>query len=244
MVARFLIPALVAPALLASGPFAAPARAAVSFGLGQPASQTLAFEGLTNPADFSLVAGTDQLDAKLTLSLFLASGSNWYFAYKVENQASGAFGKARINGFGFNVDEAVTGSLSSGMFDREGSGQVTPGYATDLCFMSASAGDCHQSTGGGLKAGDSTGGWFRLSFDQPQSVITLSNLYVRWQEAHVKKDIPQEAVLSMTAISPEPAPEPAAWALFIVGFGAVGFALRRKVAGNQYFGTIWKGLKI
>jgi hypothetical protein len=240
MVARFLIPALVALALMAMGPFAAPARAAVSFGLGQPASQTLTFEGLMNPADFSQVAGTDQLDAKLTLSLFQASGNIWYFAYKVENQASGAFGKARINGFGFNVDHAVTGSLSSGMFDREGSGQVTASYATDLCFMSAGTGDCQQSTGGGLKAGDSTTGWFRLSFGQPQSVVTLSNLYVRWQESHVKKDIPQEAVLSMTAISPEPAPEPATWALFIAGFGAVGFALRRKVAGNQYFDSIGK----
>ena len=99
---------------------------------------------------------------------------------------------------------------------------MTGSYATDLCFMSAGTGDCQQS------------------FGQPQSVVTLSNLYVRWQESHVKKDIPQEAVLSMTAVSPEPAPEPATWALFIAGFGAVGFALRRKVAGNQYFDSIGK----
>ena len=241
MVARFLIPALLAPALLASGPFAAPAHAAVSFGLGQPATQTLAFEGLMNPADFSLVAGTESLDAKLTLSLFLAAGSTWYFTYKVENQASGAFNKARINGFGFNVDDAVSSTLSSGMFDREGSGQVTASYATDLCFMSGGNGSCSQSTGSGLKTGDSTTGWFRLSFAQPQSVVDLSNLYVRWQESHVKQGIPQEAVLSMSAISPEPAPEPAAWALFIAGFGAVGFALRRrKLAGNQQFDSIGK----
>jgi len=69
-------------------------------------------------------------------------------------------------------------------------------------------------------------GWFHTSFDfiATNASDTLSFL------AYGDKPVPPFALLDGVTFTPDTVPEPATWALFVGGFGFVGYAARRRRA--------------
>jgi hypothetical protein len=234
MVARFVIPALLVPAFLAAALPAAPAHAAVSFGPSLGATHSFAFESLTDPLTGLPVSGTDTLDAKLDLTLVSTDGFTFAFTYKLVNAASGSFSKARIAGFGFDVSADPSGASSTGKFGRAFSGEVVPGFVTDFCAMAGGSG-CNANSGSGITSKDGPAlGQLSLTYGQKQSMVSLSNVYVRWHDAQTKQPVPAVTITDFT--DTEPAPEPAAWAMMIAGFGLVGVAIRRRRSAETAHG--------
>jgi len=216
---------MVAPALFAFAPASAPASAAVVFSsVGD--SHVFGFDGLTT-LDGTAVSGTGPLGARLSIRLAGTDGLFWQFSYQVENRAGGAFDRARITGFGFDVSVDPTArTVATGVFSRPGSGEVVPGFAPDLCFMAGGNG-CATGSNAGIRPNETAAGTFRLGYSGQQRMVELSNVYVRWQGSQVERAVPRAApTISLVAFEAEPAPEPAAWALMIAGFGMVGAAAR------------------
>jgi hypothetical protein len=231
-VARLILPLLMAPALVVAAASAAPALAVVVF-KSPGNSHRIAVDGLTDPAG-KQIAGTSALDALLTLRLTATDGFTWRFDYEVENNAGSAFDRARITGFGFDVvGTAPTSVSASGEFDRVGSGAVATGFDTDLCFMAAGNG-CATNSNSGIRPDDDADGTIRLSFATRQQMVELSDIYVRWQGSQIDRAVPRNTpTISVSHLDIEPAPEPAVWAMMILGFGLVGAAARRRRSPNS-----------
>ncbi len=70
-------------------------------------------------------------------------------------------------------------------------------------------------------------GWFHTSVDfvATSATDTLSFL------AYGDKPVPPFALLDGVTFTPDTVPEPATWAMLLTGFGAVGFAARRRRSG-------------
>lgn len=232
-VARLTLPLLLAPALVAAATTAVPAEAVVVF-KSPGTEQLVRFDGLTD-ASGAQIAGTGALDALVRLRLTATDGFTWRFSYEVENLAGPAFDRARITGFGFDVTSARPGSVTAtGEFDRVRSGLVGGDFSTDYCFMAAGNG-CNTNSNSGIRPGDDEDGTIRISYLARQDMVELSNLYVRWQGSQVDRVLPPRTdmpAISVAWASTDPAPEPAAWALMILGFGLVG-ATARRTAPNR-----------
>lgn len=233
-VARLTLPLLLAPALVAVATTAAPAKAVVVF-KSPGTEQLVRFDGLTDSAG-AQIAGTGALDALVRLRLTATDGFTWRFSYEVENQAGRAFDRARITGFGFDLGGPTFRSVSaSGEFDRVNSGLVGGDFSTDYCFMAAGNG-CDTNSNSGIRAGDDEDGTIRIRFATSQQMVEFSNIYVRWQGSQVDRVLPPRPdmpAISVQWASTDPAPEPAAWALMILGFGLVGAAARRRSHPNR-----------
>jgi len=233
MVARFLLPALLLPVLMAAAPFSAPAHAAASLtfgpdlhqmGLGQTGG--FAFEGLQG------VAGSEDLAATLSLKLVGKSANSFTFEYAIINAAGGIFSAARISSFGFDLDADYGSAKVSGLFDRTASGNV-PGFGkTDLCVMAGGNGNsCAGDAKGGVAMGDSAGrGTLTLSFKAQPASVRMDNAFVRWQSVESDKlDLKSaKGTPAVVMLDLPPYPEPSTWAMMIIGFGFVGFSARRR----------------
>ncbi len=233
MVARFLLPALLLPVLMAAAPFSAPAQAAASLsfgpdlhqmGLGQTGGFT--FEGLQG------VAGSEDLAAILSLTLVGTSASSYTFDYAITNAAGGVIDTARIAGFGFDLSADYKSASATGLFDKTAKGNI-PGFGkTDLCVVAGSNGNsCAGNAKGGVAMGDSAAkGTLTIAFEDLPAAVRLENAFVRWQSVDSAKLELKSAsgTPAVTMLQLPPYPEPSTWAMMITGFGLVGAAARRR----------------
>jgi hypothetical protein len=228
MVARFLLPALLLPVLMAAAPFSAPAHAAASLSFGPELGQKggFAFEGLQG------VAGSEDLAAILSLKLIGKSATSFTFEYAITNSSGGIVDAARLSSFGFDLDADYTSATASGLFNRTASGNI-PGFGkTDLCVMAGGNGNSCAGTakGGPVNGRRCSQGHAHHRVRDPADILRIENAFVRWQ------DVKSEA-LDLKSASGTPAvvmldlppfPEPSTWAMMIMGFGFVGFSARRR----------------
>ncbi len=235
-VARLIHALLVVPALIVAALSAGPAPAVVVF-KAPGTSHQIAFDGLTDAAG-TQIAGTSALDALLTLRLTATDGFTWRLTYNIENNAGSAFNRARITGFGFDVVGASPVGVSAfGAFDRVNTGTVATGFDTDLCFMAGGNG-CATSSNSGLRPGDDADGTIRIGFATRQQMVELSDIYIRWQGSQIDRAVPRNTpTISVSHLDIEPAPEPAVWAMLILGFWLVGAAARCKDSPAQPHGA-------
>lgn len=176
------------------------------------------FNGLTN-------AGVPFPGASATLTLTLSSivGSAFNFAYSLQNTSSTA--NVRVTGIGFDVDPNVTGASSTGIFDlavlgadfNSGAGV----NAVELCFHGSGMNCPVSNANNSVLQGATGSGTLSLTFGSAQTSITLSNFLDRYQQAG-GPDL-ANGYGQGTAV-----PEPATWAMMLVGFGFAGFAMRRR----------------
>ena len=217
-----------------------PANAAVTIG-GSGAGTTLttsgtsggssvvAFNGFVgSPA--GVIAG---LTAKLTLSFVsitsnMIGGNTFNFGYTLDNNASASVTASRISRFGFDVNPDVTSASSTGVYDFADMGGNQPNNVgtVEVCFKDTSNAGCTGGPGG-LTLGQSGSGTLSLAFNSNQTAITLSNFFTRYQSLDARGIEGGSASGQVTTPS-SPVPEPAAWMLMLVGFGAIGFAMRKK----------------
>lgn len=165
------------------------------------------FNGLS---DDQVVPGLSSL---LTLTV-ISVGSNWIFNYSLDNTGEGT-----VTGFGFNVSPDVVGVMATGTYGNENLGFQAAGFSAETCFQ-AGNGNCPNGNAKGIS--DPGTGTLTLQFGSAKNGITLSNFVNRTQSFEIGKVT--SAVGQGTPVSP--VPEPATWAMMMLGFGFVGGAMR------------------
>lgn len=166
------------------------------------------------------------LSSVLTLTFNGTSngGSAYNFGYTLLNDSSVS---SRLRGFGFDVTGATVSSVTrTGAFGVAGkNGHFPEGLGNrDVCIH-AKGGNC---TGGpkGLGSGVDGDGTFTLNLTTAPGSIVLENFASRYQSISPKVNGESSGVGIGT---PVPAvPEPSTWAMLIMGFAAVGMAMRRR----------------
>ena len=220
---------------------ASPAHAGVVIG-GSGGSTTVATRGTSagtvqlNFGGYNTVptATISGLTSKLTLTFDSVLGNTYKFIYTAANTSSSPITASRLSGFAFDVDPNVIGATSTAPFAYTSFNKNYPNTigVVEVCFKDAKTGSCAGGASGGLKLGEAGTGSFSLYFDSTKplpSTITLSNFAVRYQAI----DSP---LLKLNGASASgrvtsalvPVPEPGTWMLMLLGFGAIGAAMRRR----------------
>jgi hypothetical protein len=91
----------------------------------------------------------------------------------------------------------------------------------EVCL--SNSGSCAGGGGGaaGAYVGDPATGTFTLEYGNPVAQLYLSDFWVRYQNTANPSG-------SATGGETPPVPEPSTWAMMLFGFGALGFAMRRR----------------
>jgi hypothetical protein len=214
---------------------------ALSLMLSAPASAATTFTfdtvGDTALIDFNgIVEGVvdPDLDADLLLSLASISGSTFTFDYTLTNNSVGDDAGSKLTAFGFNVDpNFLSASVApGGTFTTVSSGNV-PGNLPNVEFCLTNVNCSGGKANLGVAVGSPGSGTFSLTFADGTTSVTFSDLYVRYQS--LANDGSGVGV-GGGCVGPacdgggggQGVPEPASWAMMILGFGAAGSLLRRR----------------
>ena len=216
---KYLLNACVAALAMAA---ATPAAAAVVVydGNEYDVGETITIDFVGSAGDqFEGLAGT------LTLTLQAPSGGNDYiFAYSIMNTATDPDQQqSELSGFGFNIDPDIDGATENGPLSVS-SGSISNGTKLEFCLTAGS------NCAGGSSNGDEVGGggfegFFTLLFDGTDpAMITITNPITRFQVTGANG----EGSGVGTPGGTPPVPEPGTWGMMLMGFGAAGFAIRRR----------------
>jgi hypothetical protein len=213
--------AFVSAAAITAIAAAAPASAAYVFGAAG-ASHTIDFIGIINDNPLDIVPG---LTSQLVLTLTGFSGSLASFDYKVVNNSTLPTTDSRVSVFGFDVIGGVTvaGSSATGVFNTVTGPPPGPPIIDnrDICFSAGP--NCAGGGGGGVNIGLSTTGTLTLNLGGNPTSVTIDNPFVRYQSI-----APAYKGQTSAVGIPGVIPEPATWAMLILGFGLIGASLRRR----------------
>ena len=160
------------------------------------------------------------LTGLLSLTYTGLVGGDYGFSYTLTNNSSIT---SRISGFAFDVDPNATGGDADGLFSDVIVGGAFPNGVggVDVC-LNNNGSSCQGGGGTGLNMGASGNGTFTLDFGATTPTnITLSDFFVRYQSLQVGTG-------SGTGSQVPGVPEPATWAMMLLGFGATGVAMRRR----------------
>lgn len=195
-------------------------------------SATISFNGY--PPNSPVIPG---LTADLTLTFLGLSGNNYLFGYTLANTSGSPIDAARVTVFGFdditpnvNLAGSSVTSISNG-FGTVSSGNLPGNIDLEFCAKNGQNNNCAGSQGG-PGVGQSGTGNLTIAFGSLNTQIAMSGAYIRWQGI----DSTQLGIRGGSAIgSPSPpppaVPEPASWAMILMGFTAVGYAVRRRRKG-------------
>jgi hypothetical protein len=230
--------ALCATAALA---FAAPATAAsvlyggTTYSTGTPLN--INFSGQTSSALGSLTLTLTGTQAGSTAGetdyLF-----SWSLANPISNSTSALNPFANISGFGFNVTNATVDIATSGVtttsgstvtnaINGVGSGQISSGINVNFCGTSGPT--CSGGANGGPTPGHTFGGNLVLELTSNPLTVDLASPVLRFQNTGPTGNGSDTGLPVPGAV-----PEPATWAMMLLGFGAIGLTMRRRrVAGGQ-----------
>lgn len=146
------------------------------------------------------------------------STNSYLFSYLVNNTSSTA---SRVTVFGFDTNPNITSATSTGVFPNVSSGQLAS-YNLEVCFDSGNTKNCNSSTGGaGIANGTSGNGTLALNFGSLPESIQLSNFLDRYQGVGTDG-------ISAEGHPVGAVPEPATWAMMLLGFGGIGMTIRRR----------------
>ena len=188
-------------------------------------THTISFDGFGGTPVATIPGLTSQLQLTLTGGI----GTNALtFAYLLTNTSTVGGVNSRVSGFAFSGDPNATGGSTNGEFAniRTSGGTYPNGIGNvEVCLTSSNA--CAGGGGGaaGAYLGDPAAGSFTLSYGSNVSALTLQDFYVRYQGLTALNGI--GSATGREVVTP-PVPEPSTWAMMLFGFGALGFAMRRR----------------
>jgi hypothetical protein len=158
--------------------------------------------------------------------------TDYLFTYSLLNPSPNPGNpSANISGFGFNITNAsvdlstssastTSGGTATNAINGVGSGQISSGITVDFC---ATAGPtCSGGGNGGPTPGNTFGGNLVLELTSSPSVLDLAGPVLRFQNTGPNGNG------SDTGLPVPGVPEPASWALMLIGFGAIGWTIRRR----------------
>ena len=153
------------------------------------------------------------------------------FSYQLTNTSTVGGANGRVSGIAFSGDPNATGGSTTGDFSniRTNGGNYPNAIGNvEVCLTSSNA--CAGGGGGasGAYLGDPAQGSFTLTYGSNVSALTLTDFYVRYQGLSGLNGIGSATGREVTP----PVPEPSTWALMLFGFGALGFAMRRRRGAN------------
>jgi hypothetical protein len=199
---------------------------------------TITFNGLGDPPGGGGKVVVPGLSASmdLTLASFNVAKTSFVFNYALTNTSTLA--GTRISGIGFNIAPNATTVSSTGIFDTAvlpSNGKFVAGYDAEACFW-VGGGDCPAASAGeGVAVGDTGIGTLTLNFASGLvGGVTLTDFLDRYQ------GFSSGGISSAVGEGTEgpirnpdlfgAVPEPATWAMMILGFAFVGGAMRRRTA--------------
>jgi hypothetical protein len=179
---------------------------------------------------------TDQISAlqSFTYTGLSNNGLTYNFSYSLTNNS---IADSRIRSFGFNVvNNVALDSLSAtGVYYQPEQNQTFPeGLGVrEICFGATSSGTCTGGPEGLTSNPDQTGtGTFQLTFAQAMSSLTLDDFATRFQSIAPTINGSNSGVGIGSLVTIEgpvsAAPEPATWAMMLVGFGLIGMMMRTR----------------
>lgn len=207
---RVLMTALAGTALAAATPvFAQSATVNGSaITLGGPGT-TISFGGPTGT--------TASADLFLQLTGANTATGDYTFTYTFTNTNASV---SNLVNFGFTTDPTLLGITGTGMNFYFNPNNFPGGYNVDACAGPLAGANCDAANG----QGDSFSGTFTLDFGNNTNSITLGNFVDRYASlCELGTDCPSGEGVPVT----RGVPEPASWALMLLGFAGVGVAMRR-----------------
>ena len=162
------------------------------------------------------------LTSNLYLTLVSGIGTNELtFSYTLTNTSTGDNDDSRVTGFAFNSTEDAEGGEADGDLENLNLGGNYPNGIGDVdaCLSNSNGNGC--SGPGGATVGDPAMGTFTMEYGDPVAQLYLGDFWVRYQNTANPSG-------SATGGDTPPVPEPSTWAMMLFGFGALGFAMRRR----------------
>jgi hypothetical protein len=219
----------IASIALLSASMIGTAHAAVTLSSAAPGvAFNVAYTGLVGGVSTSNVTAAGAFNFTGTSN----NGLTWNFNYSLTNNS---VYDSRISSFALNANPNISQVSSTGYFGYasqnanypEGIGNV------EICFTAVSNGTCTGNGAGLTSNPDQTGnGTFALTFAQVMTSLELDNFAVRFQSINptVNGSSSGVGVGSILGLSGpvSAAPEPATWAMLLLGFGLIGHMLRRQ----------------
>ncbi len=223
-------PAAHAAIVVTSGSTPGTTTAVVNTAVG-PNSALIRFNGFSGSGSPAI----DNLTASLLLNFVGKSGSTYNFTYTLKNTSSDPVSSTVVI-FGFSTDPNFTnvsgigGTFDQVVFGTKKNGSLLgsqPNGLPDIEFCLKDQGPDNNCTAGqlGLDNQQETSGAFSLEFAQDNPSITLSDFSVRYQSVAGAGQVTSASGVPFGLV-----PEPATWAMMILGFGLIGGALRSRKA--------------
>jgi hypothetical protein len=215
---------------LAAAIAASPATAADYLFDSNGDNHTLSFNGFGGDP----VVDIPGLTSSLLLTLTGGLGTNTLtFAYTLTNTSTVGGAGSRVSGFAFdstpNVHSSTGSGSPSGSFDNINvNGSYPNGIGgVEVCLTGSAGNACAGGGSAGATLTTPATGSFSLVYGSSLSSVTLSDFYVRYQSLTGLGDIGSATGMEVPAV-----PEPATWAMLLIGFGAVGATLRSRKTNN------------
>ena len=180
-------------------------------------------EGDSFNIDFVGSAGDqfEGLEASLSLTLTdITDAGDYLFTYMLTNTTTDpGQPSAELSAFGFVVDPNDLDVTATGDLAVATNNNISNGVQLTFCLTAGNS-TCNGGSSNGAGNGESFDGTFLLAFGGDPGLVTLTDPTVRFQSTGDGEG---------SAIgTPPPVPEPGTWAMMLMGFGAAGYAIRRR----------------
>lgn len=179
------------------------------------------------------------LTSSVTYKLTNISGNNWTFAYTINNTSGGQITGSRVSMIGFDVSPDVKQGYYgtpgvdalTGVFDSEAQNGNVPNFAIDpdVCLSGST---CAGGGNEGVTLGHSGSGTFVLHFNSWPAVnaVSFDDFVVRYQSIGGVRGLSSATGSEIVPPTTGAVPEPATWAVMLMGIFGLGALLRRRKA--------------